>query len=163
MQNTTPPDTQKGESWKPHPDHPDLLVSSKGRFYDQDSERFVGVVEGARLRLFRDSDVINLTPGRAVLITFGEEPPGGVHFAVRKDQDGPFSLDNLEWSQRTIGRRKLTDQEVIRIYNEARGTPKTNREIAERYGVHPSTVSSLKNGRTWGHLTGHPHPDEQDE
>ena len=163
MENTAPPDTQEGERWAPHPEHPELLVSSKGRFYDQHSGRFVEVDRGARIKLFRGGDAINLTPGRTVLLAFGQEPPEGLYFAVRKDQDGPFAIENLQWQKRCLTQRKLTDQEVIRIYNEAHGTAKTNAEIAERYGVHPSTVSSLKNGRTWGHLTGHPDPDEQDE
>ena len=71
--------------------------------------------------------------------------------------------DNLEWvtySQNTlhavqvlgkrIGKAKLSDEEVLMI----RGDCRTQREIANDYGVEQSTISSVKRGATWGQVGG---------
>ena len=44
---------------------------------------------------------------------------------------------------------KLTEGEVVSIYNST----ETQTKLSERYNVRPSTVSCIKRGKTWKHIT----------
>ena len=48
------------------------------------------------------------------------------------------------------GKAKLTEYQVMEIYND----PRTHREIAEEYGISQGTVAAIKTGKNWGWLTG---------
>lgn len=49
---------------------------------------------------------------------------------------------------------KLTEETVLSIYNSA----EYGNVLAARYGVADATISRIRSGETWRHLTGHPHP-----
>lgn len=48
------------------------------------------------------------------------------------------------------GNSKLTEEQVIAIFNDTRDTEK----IAEDYGISSANVSAIKTGFTWNHVTG---------
>ena len=50
---------------------------------------------------------------------------------------------------------KLTDAQVLEIYDLAWHSSFSYREIASQFGVTPAHVSNLKHGSRWAHLTGH--------
>jgi hypothetical protein len=45
---------------------------------------------------------------------------------------------------------KLTEEQVLAIYKDER----LYKEISKQYGVLPDTISRIKSGRNWGHVTG---------
>ena len=68
----------------------------------------------------------------------------------------PFTLDKERNDFIKTGRRgrpsRLTEDDVIRIYIEATKGTKTT-ELAAAYNVNNSTISQIKSGKSWGHLT----------
>jgi len=46
---------------------------------------------------------------------------------------------------------KLTDSDVLAIYN----SKESYSILSERYGIAKTTISAIKRGQNWGHLTGH--------
>ena len=48
------------------------------------------------------------------------------------------------------GQSKLTSEQVLQIKSD----PRIHRIIAASYGIHRVTVSKIKRGKKWGHLTG---------
>ncbi len=47
---------------------------------------------------------------------------------------------------------KLTDLQVLAIYYD----PRRQYDIADDYGINQGTVSNIKTGKRWAHVTGHP-------
>ena len=45
---------------------------------------------------------------------------------------------------------KLTEKEVLEIYKDQR----IYKDIAKQYNVLPDTISRIKSGKNWGHVTG---------
>lgn len=45
----------------------------------------------------------------------------------------------------------ITSEKAIAIYNDTR----TQRVIAESYGISQPSVTAIKTGRNWNHVTGH--------
>lgn len=50
---------------------------------------------------------------------------------------------------------KLTNQEVLEIYDLANKSPLTNAEIANEYGLSSRYISDIKNGIYWTHIINH--------
>jgi hypothetical protein len=72
--------------------------------------------------------------------------------AERIDPDGAICLENLEW-RRPITRGKLTEKQAATIYKWAWETSMTNKEVGRYFGVSPQTVSHIKHGYNWSHVT----------
>jgi hypothetical protein len=72
--------------------------------------------------------------------------------AERIDPDGPPCLSNLHWG-RPINKSKLTEDQVATIYKWAWGTSMLQKDIAARFAVSRQTVSNIKQGCTWTHVT----------
>lgn len=109
-------------------------------------------VTNGKIRLSKTGDDVRYNVTRLVLLAHGPPQPSPQHYARKIDPEGPIHLENLRW-QRPITRAKLTEDEVIAIYREAHRECHTQREIAERYGVSPQTISHIKHGRVWSHVT----------
>lgn len=56
-----------------------------------------------------------------------------------------------------ISRGNFTPEQVLEIYNST----ERQKDIAERYGVNPSTISLIKNGHKWSSVTGHKKKDKK--
>lgn len=115
------------------------------------------VSEGVpRVSLWRGGAHVTKTVARLVLLAHGPDPDAPTMVAKRIDTGGPFTLDNLRW-ERPITQAKLDVEQATSIYREAWRSvsdPSTTYEdVAERYGVHEKTVSAIKNGHTWSHVT----------
>ena len=150
--------------WRSVVGYPDYLVSDDGQvcgpqklLSPSDRNRYPSVM------LYRDKKPVRYSVHILMLEAFvGPRPPGydGMH-----DDDVSTNnvLSNLSWGtrQKNISQRKhargerqgasvLTEQQVL----EMRELKKhhTTEEIAERYGVHPTTAARAINGKTWSHL-----------
>ena len=53
-------------------------------------------------------------------------------------------------------RIKITEEQVLEIYNLAHFSKLSNAEISKRYGVNICTVYDIVHGRAWNSVTGHP-------
>lgn len=54
---------------------------------------------------------------------------------------------------------KLTEEQVLEIYH----SPESNRKLAKKYGVGPTAIGSIKNGKKWASVTGHNSVDKGDK
>jgi DNA invertase Pin-like site-specific DNA recombinase len=48
-------------------------------------------------------------------------------------------------------RTRITAKQALRIYRD----PRTHEEVARAYGISRPTVSNIKAGKSWAHVTGH--------
>jgi len=100
---------------------------------------------------------------RILLLAHGPKPESPDRVAKKVNSDGDLCLSNLEW-RRPITQSKLTEEEAATIYKWAWGTSMTNREVGQHFGVSQQTVSHIKHGRVWSHVTDDiNHPDSEDE
>ena len=108
--------------------------------------------EGTRVQLWRDGTPEKASVARLVLLAHGPEPESSTRHAKRIDPDGDPCPENLEWV-RPIHKSKLTEKEAARIYKWAWETSMTNKKVGRHFGVSPKTVSNIKCGHTWTHVT----------
>lgn len=159
----TSPDTKPGEEWAPVPGYEDsYLVSTHGRVWsikrtrsDRAFEvggRYLKIDVNGAVELHKDAAVQKVQLARLVLLAHAPPPASPARVATRIDKTKGYSLDNLKWS-RPITQAKLSKSEVIAIYREAKREALTQKAIAERYGTTRPTVSAIKNGRVWKHIT----------
>jgi len=72
-----------------------------------------------------------------------------------RNRDGTSNHGHT-WSRgEKHGNAKLTEEQVLEIYDLAWHSGRTLQSIGEQFGVNHRTVSSIKHGRKWGHLTHH--------
>lgn len=98
---------------------------------------------------------------RLVLEAFVGPCPDGMEGCHCDGDPSNNAIDNLRWDTRrsnwedrrkhgnAVSTRKLSDGQVREIRRLVSGTGLTNIEIAERYGVHHSTVSLIRRGKVW--------------
>lgn len=170
------------ESWAPVPGYEGQYeVSDQGRVRSLD--RTISHPDGAkqisgqilRTQVINDTVMVELardggyeprSVARLVLLAHGPSPKAPTMVAKRIDDDEPACLDNLGWD-RPITQAKLTEKEVLSIWRQAWAAEKdpttTHDDIASRYGVSRQTVSHIKRGRSWDHVTPNTPPESDDE
>ncbi len=81
--------------------------------------------------------------------------PTSKHTLERKDVNGPYSKENCGWAttlvqNRNMRRTKLSPSKVLVI----RADPRSNKDIAADYGIHPTYVSMIKRYKRWAEIGG---------
>jgi hypothetical protein len=158
----------ESETWAPVPGYEGLYeVSDQGRVRSidrdvhtslkgQEARHIEGKTltqeEGARVQLWRDGTPEKASVARLVLLVHGPEPESPTRHAKYIDPDGGPCLENLRWV-RPIHKSKLTEKEAARIYRWAWETSMTNQEVGQHFRVSRQTVSNIKHGYTWSHVT----------
>ena len=154
----------EGETWKPVPGYEGLYeVSDQGRVRGLRREgsrpverQIISSYEAGgsnrMLKLSKGGQESTASVARLVLLAHGPDPETATMRAERIDPDGSICLENLEW-KRPITRSKLSEDQAATIYKWAWETSLTNKKVGRHFGVTPGTVSNIKHGRTWGHVT----------
>ncbi len=104
---------------------------------------------------------------RAVLLAFVGEPPAGCVARHLNGNPKDNRLENLAWGTHTENMQdrkahgnysvgedhhmaKLTSEQVMEIYQST----ESGVTLSERYGVHQTKISAIRNGKTWRSVTG---------
>lgn len=151
----------------PHPEYPDLYVSSDGRVFRE----YPGWEDNAGYHLIKvttGESTLTLRRHQIVLETFGGARPEG-HVVRHLDGDpGNDHPSNLAWgtqkenTQDTVAHgkttkgeknkmAKLSESEVLDIKGRL-ASGESGGAICKDYGVSWSTICDIKTGRTWGWL-----------
>jgi predicted XRE-type DNA-binding protein len=107
---------------------------------------------------------------RLVLTVFDRPPKPGEECNHKDGNKSNNFIENIEWcthlqnmqhKENVLGKHtrgenqvthKLTEHDVKEIRVLIKEEKLTQKQIAGRYGVHQSVISSIKFGRTWKHL-----------
>jgi len=108
--------------------------------------------QGRVVGLYRGGIERRLSVARLVLLAHGPEPETPTMQAKRIDPNGDLCLENLEW-RRPITKNKLTEKEAATIYKWAWETSMTDVAIGRHFEVSRETVSHIKHGYNWNHVT----------
>ena len=118
-----------------------------------------------RVRLSKNGHKQRWLVHQLVLTAFAGTPPKG-HECNHCDRNKANNvLGNLEWVTKSenaihaltsglgFGKAVLTTEDIPTIRREARpGWGGNIAELAQRYGVHPSTISNVLQGKTWRYV-----------
>jgi len=159
------------ETWAPVPGYEGLYeVSDQGRVRSLSRDVYTAISskgsrrleeriltqrrsdQNATVQLSRDGNISRVSVGRLVLLVHGPDPKKSTMQAQKINPEDPLCLRNLEW-RRPITQNKLTEEQAATIYKWAWGTSMTNREVGEHFRVSQQTVSHIKHGRVWSHVT----------
>lgn len=166
------------EEWKPVVGYEDLYeVSNQGRVRSRgrvssDGSRRKGRLLNPRgmkhlfVTLSRNGVKAQPYVHRLVLEAFSGSAPVGTVGCHRDDDTQNNMLENLYWGtysenltdavrngKRTHpGRRKSLTESEVQIIRERVKMGETQKSIAADFGVHPSSVSLIVNGKVWGHV-----------
>lgn len=158
------------------------LVRSKDRLVDKHSalvgrkvkQKYKGRILSSKpnadgyvyVHISVDNIKYNLHVGRAVLLAFKGEPPSNTECCHNDGDPSNNSACNLRWDTHYENNQDrvrhgtyakgsehpmstLSEDDVIAICDsDCRGV-----DLAARYGVHPSIISDIRNGRIWKHIT----------
>jgi len=122
------------------------------------------------VRLFKNKKRVHFAVHRLIMLTFhGESDLQVNHIDGNKKNNNFLNLEyctgseNVKHAFRTglacnkgenNNRAKLTDKNVVEIKTELlkpyRGI---NNDLGRKYGVNPATISDIKRGRKWKHVT----------
>lgn len=169
------------ERWLPVPDYPHYEVSDFGRVRSIDhvnidpngiSRRFRGKLLSPVQNQGYGWITLGIGPRvlihRLVLSVFVGPCPVGMHGCHGDGDSGNNQLTNLRWdtpkgnaadtirmgrSYRALGElsscAKITERQAMSIIADSR----MHSLIAKDFGIHPSTVSNIKRGYSWPHLS----------
>lgn len=154
--------TMIDETWLPVVGYPDYSVSDLGRVRSESRVNKFGKIIGGRILKPMWSTTgyqqVNLGSGtgkvrtmqvhRLVMAAFVGPCPAG-HVVKLKDKRGDPRLENLEYSRRTwlhSNDGKLTEDDIKAIRSSAPYF--TQKELADEYGVHPTTISLIIRRKT---------------
>ena len=162
------------ETWAPVPGYEGLYeVSDQGRVrslerevrvvphgrkgYDRPVEEksahtFISKDEVLLVTLSKEGRQTHRSVARLVLLVHGPEPESPTMHAKRIEPDEDPCLENLEWT-RPIHKSKLAEEEAAQIYKWAWETSMTDKEVGQHFGVSRQTVSNVKHGYNWTHVT----------
>lgn len=125
---------------------------------------------------FKGGRRISLKVHRLVAETFIENPAGHPLVCHGKLGKQVNTVENLRWGTYSDNRKdaetfnerptefvkgsghgnsKLTDEQVLEIYDLSHNSKLTQSTIGVQYGVGYATVSNIKRGKQWSHITGH--------
>jgi NUMOD4 motif len=135
---------------------------------DPDKYVFVGLCND------NNAKATTISVHKLVANAFIPNPNGYKYNNHKNGKKSDNSVDNIEWCTQShnvkhgydalgresvkgelVGSAKLTNDEVIKIYDLVWHSDLTIFEICKMFNVKESTVFSIKVGRTWSHLTGH--------
>lgn len=92
------------------------------------------------------------------------EPPAGDYVLSRKGDSGNYEPGNCEWKIRALNTSERVPAKgekvhtaklcstTIKDIRNLRQQGKTYRYIADKFGVHPTTISRILKGATWSHV-----------
>jgi hypothetical protein len=148
------------------------MISNFGKIKNVNTGRILSPGLNSRgyytVTLYKKGECKSATIHRLLLSAF---LPNTLNKATVNHIDGDKSnnmLNNLEWATHSEntkhsytkglaskkgedhGRNKLTENDVIKIKYEYKGLLYST--IAEIYGVHRTTISSIKRNKTWSHI-----------
>ena len=149
-------------------------ISKNGDIYSNIKQRFLNPSKDKdgylRITLTLNNNIRKeFRLAQLVLYKFKGEPPKNMLDPTSEHKDGNInnnSIDNLIWLERNVNSsiRKnkgqgelnheaiLTESQVIEIA-ELLQQNHSVKEIAQKYNVHTSTISNIKNKTSWQHLT----------
>lgn len=166
------------EQWKPIEGFPGYEVSDKGRVRSFKSGKAKILKPGLRSGYFfviLSNNGVKQTKDihRLVAEAFLGIPKEKLEVNHKNGKKTDNRLENLEWVSHAENMRhadelglrnikgenhprsKLTNEEVLKIFEIANAGVPTS-EIAQIFNVAPCTISNIKAGRRWAHLTGAP-------
>lgn len=112
------------------------------------------------VQLVKDGKERNLTIHKLVANAFLDVCPQGYDVHHKNENKHDAAVTNLEYkphgehvAEHRAGKKsnnaKLTEQEALEIKHLVSFGKLTNREIAIRFNVHPTTIRRIKNQQTW--------------
>ncbi|MYR43098.1 hypothetical protein GTW67_13995 [Streptomyces sp. SID5910] len=154
-----------GVSFAPAPGYPNYIVGSNGKVYGPRGELnpkigssgYATVSLGSRAH----GTGRQVSLHRLVLWAFEGPPPGPGYDCDHVDEDATNNdVSNLRWLGARENRSragesnaaaKLTAAQVLEI-RAALGAGETGKSLAERYGVTPTTISYIRQRKSWAHI-----------
>lgn len=153
-------------------------ISNKGRIITQHGKLFKGNITkhgyvSAHLRF--DDGFIARSAHRAVAYIFIPNPNNLPEVNHKDGNKLNNCVENLEWCTKEENQqhevrvlqqrngennynKKLSDKEVLEIYELCKSKTLYYKEIAEMYGVIPQEINMISKGRCWKHLNLKPLP-----
>lgn len=163
------------EFWLPIPDtNNEYFASNKYRVkavkYGSHKLKCITIQKNlyCRIRVSVNGKSWDLLYHRILCILFKPNPNNYPCVNHKDNNPSNYLLDNLEWCTYsynskysvaqgrsallpfTTSQRKLTDEQVLSIYNDKRGA----NVLAEEFAVKPATIKGIRKGRAWKRITG---------
>lgn len=142
------------EIWQPIELAPDYLISNFGRIKNKDGsiKKLSKNNKGYWIAGLRHNNrQVSKTLHTLVKLTFDGPRPEGYHAHHIDENKDNCRLDNLEWkladlhnSEHSKSKRKLSAES----YEEIRNSKESILILAERYGIHKSNISRIRNRKT---------------
>lgn len=79
--------------------------------------------------------------------------PRHLSWRTRAENSADRNRDGTDARGEKNGRAKLTEEQVVQIYDLAWHSGREQRSIGEQFGVAWSTVQKIKHGKIWSHIT----------
>jgi len=171
------PNFVSGEIWAKIPNYPDYQISNTGRIksFKGSKCKFMSSAYCSngyeKLILRNENGPKNFTVHRLVAESFVKNPFNKKEVNHKNGIKSDNQAKNLEWVTRKENIRhsyetglkvnrsgekcpnaKLNEINVLTLKTFIPVKKYTNIELAKIYNITPSTVSVIKNGRTWGHI-----------
>lgn len=155
-------------------------ITEQGEVYSHISKKFLSVCEDAygykMVKLYLNRKKISKKIHRLVAEAFLDNPEGYelvLHGELGKSVN---TVENLRWGTysdnrydaekfnerpeefvkgSSHGNSKLTDEQVLEIYNLSHNSDLTQKQIGDKFNITYAAVSNIKRGVQWNHITKH--------